>query len=108
MIDRLIETCAGWDWVSPLLCWWRSWREGESVTLFVQPGYLSAWQIQTFLQGRGVAVWGVMVLGGGVVHLCVREAQERLAVHLLAVGLGLVLVDDFEHIHETRRAEVWG
>lgn len=105
MIDRMIETCAAWDWVSPLLAMWRSWRAGPSVTLFVLPGYLSAWEIERFLQGRGVDVWGVLVLAGGVVHLCVRAEQERLTVHLLSGVLGLALADSIDT--ETHTAPTW-
>ena len=46
------------------------------------------------LQGRGIEVWGVMVLGG-LVHLCVREDDALRAEYLLAwAGAPVVTVDE--------------
>jgi hypothetical protein len=54
---------AGWDWVTPMITFFRNWQRSPSVGFFMPYGYsFSAWEIGRFLRGKGVDLWGLMAI----------------------------------------------
>lgn len=45
MFDRMIEVCAGWDWVTPLLSFVQSWLYGPAVRFWFPRGRFSAAEV---------------------------------------------------------------
>lgn len=88
MFDRMIEVCAGWDWVTPLLSFVQSWLYGPAVRFWFPRGRFSAAEVDRLLRKKGIKTWGSMVLGD-TVTFCTTEKQAKYAGYWLRKGFAL-------------------
>ena len=88
MFEEIIKIGASWDWITPLWAFVQDWRYSPA-THFTTPygGIYSAKEIQWYLQGKGIKVWGLLVVGDTILF-SVREAQsDYTEYHLRQLGI---------------------
>ena len=86
MFDQIVKTCAGWDWVTPLITFFINARRSPSV-LFSIPELstvYSAWMIARIIRNQGIDVWGVMVIDYEI-FFRVREADAERVTAILGL-----------------------
>lgn len=83
MFDKAIRIGAQWDWITPLWAFVQDWRYRPAVHWRVPFGCgYSAKEIQWFLQGKGIRVWGLLVIGDDILF-STRKAQGKYTAYWL-------------------------
>jgi hypothetical protein len=84
MFDKLVETGAVFDWITPLFTFVQDFRNRPSVgyNVPVDSGW-SAYAISDLLRAHGIKVWGLTIFQGTIMFR-LRSAQAEYAQYLLA------------------------
>lgn len=84
MFDKLVETGAVFDWITPLFTLIQDYRNRPSVGYNVPvDGGWSANAISDLLRAHGIKVWGLTIFQG-VIMFRLRAAQAEYAQYLFA------------------------
>jgi hypothetical protein len=84
MFDKIVETGAVFDWITPLVTFVQDFRNRPSVGYNVPvDGGWSAYAISDLLRAHGIKVWGLTIFQGTIM-LRLRAAQAEYAQYLFA------------------------
>lgn len=84
MFDKLVETGAVFDWITPLATWVQDFRNRPSVGYNVPvDGGWSAYAVSDLLRAHGIKVWGLTIFQGTIMFR-LRAAQAEYAQYLFA------------------------
>lgn len=83
MIDKFLEVGSGFDWITPLWAFAQDWWNSPAfhINVSVGGGYAPI-QIEWALKGKGVKVWGLMVVNQ-TITFSVRKPQAKYALYWL-------------------------
>lgn len=104
-MDRLLKTCAGWDFVTPLLIWLRGASRGRSVGFHIPAGLVSG-DLAGFLRGRGVNVYGALWVDETIILHVSRQQAMYTSYLLTRLGLAFTQTEG-ERLPTGRNAWTW-
>lgn len=83
MIDTFLKTGSSFDWLTPLWAFLQDLHYGRphQINIRYDTGW-SANKITRMLKGKGIRIWGVMVVGS-TITFTVRKPQARYALYWL-------------------------
>jgi hypothetical protein len=83
MLQQMLEVCACFDWLSPVIAGIQTVANRPTYTFRVPQGYgWSSLAIERLLREHGVRTWGRMIFNRTIMFT-VRLSQARWAQHLL-------------------------